>query len=105
MIPLCNSMNVPLRVKGISIFNMIEQSIIDSIEKKYAVRIISAKIIGSRRWSFDGSSVGVIPVGASEKIQIDECSGAVVYNWQVLNEQQKKEIKEILTKNKEQYDN
>jgi hypothetical protein len=65
------------------------QSEINKLELKFGIRILPAKIIGGRRWSFIGNTLGDVPVGESKRIQINENSGVIVYNWHTLNESQK----------------
>ena len=62
------------------------QSQIDKLELQFGVRILPAKIIGGRRWSFIGNTPGSIPIGQTKRIRINEHSGVIVYNWHTLDD-------------------
>jgi hypothetical protein len=66
-------------VKEIFIFSMLKNLKIHEIEAEYGLRIIPVEIIG-RRWSFAGDNTDIIP-GQSRRIQLDDKSGIVIYNW------------------------
>jgi hypothetical protein len=78
---------------------MLMQSEIYKLEVKFGIRILPVKIIGGRRWSFIGNTTGEIPAGESKRIQIDEYTGVIVYNWHTLNDSQKSIVENNL-KNK-----
>jgi len=85
-------------VKEIFTFSMLKNAKIEKIESEYGLRVIPVVIIG-RRWSFAGDNTDIIP-GQSRRIQLDDKSGIVVYNWNnVPTEKQstvEKEIRKIL---------
>lgn len=68
------------------------------LRKKYGIMIIPARIIG-RRWAFVGGATDV-PLGLAHRIELDNGTGVIVYNWNHLSQDQKKkaeiEIREII---------
>jgi hypothetical protein len=72
---------------------MNRQLSIKKLETEYNVRILPARIIGGRRWSFTGKLTGDIPPGQSERIIITKESGVIVYNWHILDSYKQVELR------------
>ncbi len=71
---------------------------ISLLEKTYGVTILIAKIKG-RRWGFSGSlsnKESAITVAPSERIQLNQNTGAVVYGWYELDIGKQKELERKL---------
>ncbi len=69
---------------------------IEKFEKEYNIKVLPVKIIGNRRWAFNGIDVVKIPVGELKRIQVSDESGFIIYNWQNLNSEQRIEIVKLL---------
>lgn len=66
-----------------------------SLEDAYGVAILQAKITGCR-WAYIGYSDKNIPISASKRIQFNNDSGVIVYNWNILEKEKQIELEKIL---------
>jgi hypothetical protein len=62
----------------------IDEEHICTLEKKYNVRIVIAKING-KRWSSDQIHTRALPVSQSVRYQLSENAGLIVYNWNMID--------------------
>lgn len=84
-------------VKEIFTFSMIEKLNVSRIEAEYGIRIIPVTIIG-RRWSFAGDKTDISP-GQPLRIQLDDKSGIVIYNWDKVPVEKRSLVEEAIKKN------
>lgn len=78
---------------------MINRTLVTDLEERFGVKVLPVKIIGGRRWSFEGKLSGTIFPGESKRIQLDTDHGVIIYNWQVLTSGDQEMIEKIIKEN------
>lgn len=60
---------------------MIDRSDKAELESTYGIRLVSARILGERRWAAVAWSGEALPIGTQHRIRIDKMHGVIVYGW------------------------